>query len=360
LTENQPDTTLPTSVARLRVFSAGLVLAVAAAMVVAASTGAGNRQSYSDPPGDSSNANGTAPDSRSLTVAAEDDGTVRIDVTLVDATGRLEDLDQVYVQLDLDRNRRTGGLGAGVEVEAMVLGSREGPPSSRTCRYSGGSETCTTFVRDPANDVSTGPNTHVVHFVVTGIGVAQFDFYVNTVRLCPSCTGFSPRDHFPVDANSRQTFQTRMDPDRDRRYGAADSCPTVRAQGIFDRNRNGCPGPFRILAPRPHTLVVPFPRYLEVRRLGVSHLPAGTRVSFRLGLLREVVAVGRSGAARSPIFGRIPYGFPFIVRATKPGFVGSYWRLVPRGSGLRLTQELCLPAVGRARPQRCTPSLRGR
>ncbi len=130
--------------------------------------------------------------------------------------------------------------------------------------------------------------------------------------------------------------------------GSADKCPSVPG-GVYDSNRNGCPGPFAFInASPPHFQAVFGDRFLKLQELSMTGLAPRTMVSFSAALTRETVTVGSSGVARSRTLpGRLGYGTPLEIAATRRAFVGSYFKLVAdKRVGLKLVGT---PAGLRAR-----------
>jgi hypothetical protein len=315
---------------------------------------AGNTARYTDPTGDNESTSSTnyASDIRTIDVTSQNNGTVHIAVTLADADARLVSGDELTVYIDYDRNRQTGQ--SGFDIALIATGSAAGTPASFTLCRLGTQSSCETGPSGWASDRPTGSGLHAVEFILT-MGVPAFDFGV--IEEYTSSTG-TLSDLAPN--SGLYTFELKADPDGDGLHGSADLCPSVSARGVFDRNDNGCPGPFPSIRAQAHFKGVAFPRYLRLTDLRVSGIPAGATVAFSSPRGGDRRTAGSSGTVHSKrVKGNFGYGSRITIRVTKRGYVGAYLRTVVTKSGLKVQNRLCISAQGKA-PVKCTGTLSGK
>jgi hypothetical protein len=358
-----------TNVRRQRIASSGqalsvglLVIAVSVAGLggVASAASTGNSQTFTDPTGDNQKVSSTnyAADIRSLTVTSTNKGVVHFATTLADAGAKLRPGDQFRILLNVDRNTSTGDPN-GVDLNLASAGSASGTVF-KLCRFGHISgQACDAGPTDWAHDKPIGRGLHVVDFTIT-MGVCAFDFRVVETYTRPGGSTILG-DWLPDSPGGKVflSYNLKADPDRDRLCGSADNCVNVRA-GKFDRNHNGCPGPYRFIRVEPHFNGIAHPTYLQLNALSVSGTPAGARVVFSSRKGTDTVQANSAGVARAKrVKGAFRYGSVIKIRITKPGYVGSLLKLVVAKRGLRVRRGTCIPANGGA-PLKCSARLAGR
>jgi hypothetical protein len=321
---------------------------------VAAASKAGNSVVYTDPTGDNESQSTSvyASDIRTVELTSQDNGAIKIAVTLVDGDAKLITGDQLEVLIDYDRNQSTGQ--SGFDIDLVATGHTGSTATFVLCRL-GATRSCEEGPADWAHDTPTGTaGTHVVDFNVSG-GVAAFDF-----GIVESYTSGSTTLTDIAPNSGLWTFELKADPDNDGIHGTADKCPSVAARGKNDKNRNGCPGPFKLIGTKEaHFKGLVFPSFMRLTELRVSGAPAGARVAFSSSRGGDSAKVNGSGTARSKrIKGDFRYGSVITIRITKPQFVGVYLKEKIVKSGLRVVQRLCIPATGGA-PVKCSGKLKG-
>jgi hypothetical protein len=165
----------------------------------------------------------------------------------------------------------------------------------------------------------------------------------------------------------RVTPATVVDTDRDGLEDKSDACPKTSA-GRYDKNKNGCPGPFSaIRVPtgddlRPSKSSGGVTSY-ESPRNTIRNLPAGTQVLLRFGAQRERLLADKTGKAKSKLLLRNGFrnGSQVEIWAWKPGWIGFGVRLTVRTSSpfTMVTNRLCIaPTASTPRP--CSQVPRGR
>jgi hypothetical protein len=328
-----------------------------ATLGIAGGAGGANNTYFQDPVGDNQKAaNGAyASDIQQVQATSDDLGNTKIAVTLLDGPARLVGGDELDVYIDYDRNTRTGDQ-QGFDTELIAEGNASGPPSFFFC-YLAAPRTCQQGVPDFGHDTPAGTGRHTVDFNIT-TGIAAFDFGVIETY---TYSGTTLADVAPN--NGLYTFQELSDPDHDRKYGRTDQCPTVRAVGKFDRNNNGCPGPFSRIAPDR-------PGWARAVRAGndglltglfVARLPTGANVAVGTPIGTFSARANSSGMARLwRGTKRVRLGSVFRLRVTKPAWIGVFRVYVLTASGLRLRSQLCIPATGSRKAVRCSAKLKGR
>jgi hypothetical protein len=340
-----------------------------------------NSQTFTDATGDNQSSSSTnyASDIRSVNVTSTDTGTVHISTTLADADARLVEGDAFDVFIDTDRNRSTGGTGSlgGIEVDLVADGHSSGGTTFFFCSTV------------PRIDCQEGP-TDWAHDQQTATGLHAVDFYITmsycTRKACPS--GISRTSTCAFDFRAQEaytqpggsttlydwlpspstyaTFNLNADPDRDGLCGYVDKCPTAAATGIFDRNNNGCKGPYSFLQAQPHAATTGGPAgTLHVLKAWITGAPPGASVTFSSPSGSERLVANSSGKATSRKIARggrgsnFRYGSSINIRVTKRGFVGNFLKLVAKPSGLALLKPKCIPATGGA-AVKCSSKLKGK
>jgi hypothetical protein len=298
-----------------------------------------------------------ASDIRQVDVSSEDSGNLRVAVTLVDGPARLVQGDRLDVYLDTDRKQSTGQ--SGFDIDLVAIGKSSGAPDFLLCRLSTPTS-CENGVSGFGHDQPTATSTHVVDFNLS-TGIPAFDFGVVAQYPNPNNANTPLTDIAPN--SGVWTYQLMADPDGDGLHGTSDKCPTKAARGKFDRNANGCPGPFSFIhTQEPHFRAVPQAGSLQLSGLRLTGLPIGSRVEFAVGSIHERTTVGGSGTARSRrISGGLRYGTGVTIKVTKSAWVGVYLKLVvDRRVGLRSVRKACIPAIGSQSPVGCgNRALRG-
>jgi hypothetical protein len=157
------------------------------------------------------------------------------------------------------------------------------------------------------------------------------------------------------------------DPDGDGVAGADDACPRVRG-GAYDRNGNGCPGPYSAIhVPtsaelRPSATSGGVTTYARPRNT-IHRLPAGAHVLLRYGSQRESLQAGSSGTVASALLlrNRFHNGSAIEIRAWKAGWIGFAVRLVVRTTEplALVTAHRCISATD-TRPRPCSEVSHGR
>jgi hypothetical protein len=158
-----------------------------------------------------------------------------------------------------------------------------------------------------------------------------------------------------------------VDSDKDGLDDTKDACPKTRG-GAYDKNKNGCPGPFSaIRVPtgddlRPTKSSGGVTSY-ESPRNTIRNLPAGTQILLRFGSQRERLQADKTGKARSRLLLRNGFrnGAQVEIWAWKPGWIGFGVQLVVRTSApfTVVTNRRCIaPTASSPRP--CSQVSRGR
>ena len=122
----------------------------------------------------------------------------------------------------------------------------------------------------------------------------------------------------PVSATSAP------DGDQDGIPDTADRCPTV-PRGAFDRDNDGCPGPYRRISARVLGTWAVSDRGVRIGSMTFGPVPVGTRIRMSCGVChaRQTLTAKRRTVSLSKLRGRVlKRGGSFTVTATKPGFIG--------------------------------------
>lgn len=163
----------------------------------------------------------------------------------------------------------------------------------------------------------------------------------------------------------------RPDTDRDGLTDASDRCPTRRA-GRYDRDHDGCPGPYRKMTLRIVASWSIPDSGVQLTGLALRGVPrrGKVRADCRRCHVHEAhrLRAGKSHTVRlSSITGpRLPSGAVIVIRITAPGYIGRYLRYVVREHGSSIPERLrvnkrpfrrsshCMPA-GRSKPAKSCP-----
>ena len=322
----------------------------------AAAAPTGNHVVFNDAIGDNQRQSSSvyASDIQKVELTSQDTGAVQIAITLSDGDAKLINGDTLEVLIDYDRNQSTGD--SGFDIDLVATGHSGTPTTFLLCRL-GATRSCEEGPTDWAHDTPTGTGTglHVVDFNVTA-GVAAFDLGV----IESYASGSTTLTDIAPDSGI-WTFEVRADPDNDGLHGTSDHCPTVAARGKFDKNNNGCPGPFSFIGTKEaHFSGLVFPSFMRLTGLRVTGAPAGAKVVFSSPKGGDSAKANGSGTAKSRrIKGDFRYGSVITIRITKPTFVGVYLKEKVSKTGLKLLQRRCIPAVGRSVPVKCSGKLKG-
>jgi hypothetical protein len=344
----------------LRIAKLSLVCVLAALGVAllggaASAAGTGNHVAYGDPAGDAQSSSSTnyASDIRQVDVTSTDVGKLTFQVTMSDADAKLVNGDELSVFVDIDRKASTGDAN-GFEYEFLATGSNNGT-SFLFCTLVQ-PRSCEEIQSGNASDQPTSSTTHVITFVIS-TSVAAFAFLVQEAYTQPGQTA-SLYDFAPN--SGRFTFETKTDPDGDGLFGSGDSCPTVRARGIYDKNNNGCPGPFAFISTKEaHFKGLAFPAFMRLSQVRVTGTPPGSKVLFSSPRGGDSAKANSSGVATSHrVKGDFRYGSVISIQITKPGLVGVLLSEVVSKSGLQVVSRRCIPATG-GRPVACSGKLKG-
>lgn len=151
------------------------------------------------------------------------------------------------------------------------------------------------------------------------------------------------------------------DRDRDQIPDSRDVCPAAH-RGGFDRNGNGCPGPFRRIVPRPDAVQRLTKQYTFFRSFSITNLPArrrGVAVSLRCrkgcSFRWTRSHVKRRVKLKPLIRRRLKLGTVIGVRITAPGYIGyaSQLKTIRSLGKVRAIEAnlRCIPA-GSGKPRR--------
>jgi hypothetical protein len=298
---------------------AGLVAAFALAW--ASPAGAGNNVTFQDPVGDNQGA-GTAnyaADIISLQVVSEDDGGMTFTLTVQTASGDggvLYPNDFIEIDIDADSDPTTGDQGR--EAALLAVGQGPGqPPLAQICRFQedSGQLACEAF---SVGSVISPPN-HVLTFRFDQanwfrIAIAVGTFYPRADSSCCN-VDFAPDSGF-------FDFDVQADADHDGVSGFADECPT-KPGGRFDRDGDGCPGPYVSLPPirLRYDAVFKASSFVSYRGFGVTGVPRGVVVKARAG----GKTYQRRGSGLIPGLNNraLPAGLVITFTSSKPGSCSS-------------------------------------
>jgi len=204
-------------------------------------------------------------------------------------------------------------------------------------------------------------------FAPDGDAVWAYDVIVPTTTTTTTpVVNPPPTTTTPAPTTTNTVTTAGVDTDKDGVLDTADKCPKARA-GSWDKNKNGCPGPFSaIRVPtgddlRPTKSSGGITSY-ESPRNTIRNLPAGTKVLLRFGSQRELLLAGRSGSVKSKLLLRNQFRHNSKVEiwAWKPGWIGFGIRLVVRTSApfASVVNRRCIAATA-STPRPCRQVSRG-
>jgi hypothetical protein len=298
-------------------------LLAAIALVIATPAAAGNQQRFTDPAGDNEGA-GTANyavDVTTVDVSSLDDGTITFRVTIVTSAadaGQMYTGDKVTVLIDADNNRTTGV--GGNEGALHAHGQTGQPPRFEFCAHDPRVNVFTCQPGLPENffGTITPPTTQVLNFTFEQANWFLIGFQVESTYVSGATTR---RDLAP--SSGLYMYDVHADHDRDGLSGFADACPS-RSGGRFDRNGDGCPGPYRRMPAvsvsyqglqRSSSSVV-------YRSFGVTGAPAGTSVRVQVG--RSSFTRRGNGPIRALAGRRLAAGTRIVITFSRAGWCSSF------------------------------------
>jgi hypothetical protein len=329
-------------------------VAVVVTMVVAVPASASNSMSFTDP-----TEGGTAPDLTTVRVTNDDDGGVDFEITVL-GKPRLSPGDFVAVFADTDQNPSTGNPQVFGSDTTMTATGTASTPQYNFCLWENNAWKCQTYSQ--WTDTSVSATSHVLRIGLT-LGTkrnGRMNFTVGSSFTDPT-TKAQTFDRAPDAATWVYNVAiVQADADRDGVRGSADKCPQ-KHRGQFDRNRNGCPGPYPLINPEPRNPGFASGGSTTFTSVVFRSIPPGAKVVITASGLKETLRASSAGRAPSQAMKR-PWrdGAIITVRITKPGYVGYHGQFrVGPPSGLNRVKRLCVPATGRQTAVRCTKALRG-
>jgi hypothetical protein len=383
---------------RLGVAVMGCIAVVLIAAGLRSAEGA-NSASFTDATGDFV---GGSPDVTAASIANDDSGLVTVTITVAASRPLVSGM-RVGVVFNTDSNTGTGApTHHGAEV---VMQLDVGSNSWAYFRWNGsaferitsstGSVTYTTTTATIRVNRSELSNTSALTFYVFGdfyngatydtdYGPADGSSWAYSILIAaptttttapppatttapPPATTSAPPPATTSAPPSNSVTPAAVDSDRDGVRDSADRCPKVRG-GKYDKNKNGCPGPFSALRLptaddlRPAQSSGGITRY-STKRNTIRGLAAGTAVLLQFGRDREVLRAGKAGTVRSKLLLRhgFKHGSAVEIKAWKAGWIGFAVRLVVRTSDpfSLVTNRRCI-APTETKPRPCRQVSRGR
>ncbi|HEY7793803.1 MAG TPA: hypothetical protein VIA10_07355 [Gaiellaceae bacterium] len=383
---------------RLGVAVMGCIAVVLIAAGLRSAEGA-NSASFTDPTGDFV---GGSPDVTAASIANDDSGVVTVTITVAASRPLVSGM-RVGVVFNTDSNTGTGApthYGAEVVMQLDIASAkwfyfRWNGSAFEQVNSSTGSVSYTTSTATIRVNRSELSNTSALTFYVFGdafnsatqrydtdYGPADGSSWPYSIIIAtpttttpspattapPSTTTVAPPvTTSPPPVTTNQTTIAGVDSDRDGVRGAQDKCPKVRG-GKYDRNKNGCPGPFSALRLptaddlRPAQSSAGITRY-STKRNTIRGLAAGTAVLLQFGRDRELLRAGKAGTVRSRLLLRhgFKHGSAVEIKAWKAGWIGFAVRLVVRTADpySLVTNRRCI-APTETKPRPCSQVSRGR
>jgi hypothetical protein len=315
------------------------------ALFLAAPAHAINSQLYADPTGES----GAAPDVTQVRVSNDDKGGMTFVLSFAGQPS-LKAGDSVFVDLDTDLNASTGAPNTnGADYLLNIFIETGSLYTYKVCRWRAGSWDCSLPGRWSDRQATSTSHTLTLTVSLPTPKSRTIKFWIQTWS---NQTVF---DYAPDGAPGGTVFSYEQaitpDYDGDGLRGSADKCAR-RAAGRFDRNKDGCPGPFPAL-PRPdfhfRGQAIP-PSQVRLEFFQIRNAPAGTTVT----VSSEAGRLTRRGNGRVPFLARQPLNVGDRIRITfaKPGWTSRYLDVTISGSGPRHGPSGCL-RTGTSTPIRC-------
>jgi hypothetical protein len=321
------------------------VLGGVLALAVAAPAHAVNSQLFADTAGES----GAAPDVTQIRVSNDDAGRMTF-VLSVAGQPSLREGDSVFVDLDTDLNVTTGAPNTnGADYLLNIFIESGSLYTYRVCRWRAQWD-CSLPGRWADRQASGSTHTLTLSFQLPTSVTRTIKFWIQTWS---NQTVF---DYAPDGApgGTVYSYQQALTPDYDRDglRGGADKCGRAAA-GRFDRDKDGCPGPFPAL-PTPdfhfRGQALP-PSQVKLDFFQVRNAPAGTTVAVSSPWGR----LTRQGSGRIPFLAEQPLDIGGTIRIlfTKPGWTSRYVDVKITESGPRRGSSGCL-RPGTSTPVRCS------
>jgi hypothetical protein len=314
-----------------------------ALLVVVASSRADNKQVFLDPAGGS----GAAPDITRIEVSNDDKGELSF-VLSISGQPSLRVGDAVFVDIDSDHNFATGAQDLnGADFLLNVYLETGSLYTYKVCRWRG-SWDCPLPGHWFDRTVTAFSHTLTLSFQLPTTTSQTIRFWVE------ASSNRTDLDYAPDDARSGKVFSyleaLTPDYDQDGLRGVSDACQRV-AGGRYDRDGDGCPGPFPAL-PRPDFRFRGgvYPKYVKLGWFRVRSAPPKTKVTVSFGGHR----VTRQGNGKIAALANRPLRFGLKIRIvfTKPGWTGRYLDIVVGSSTLNPVHGGCV-GQGTLRPVPC-------
>jgi hypothetical protein len=357
--------------------------AVAAAVgvcMIGGATGASasNDLSFADPTGDG----GAAADVTSVRVTNDDAGLASIAIQFSNRSALGNEAVVAYLDTDAD----TGTGNAGSEYRLRYFGGSV--PQMKLEHWDGTAwdENAPQSSFSGAFDAATKTLTFTVSTADIG-GTTKFNFFVFTAATGTTDQDYAPdsgRYTYPVVIGSPTpppppppppappaspppppppTVTTLSDADHDGTPDAKDACPRLAA-GRYDRNHNGCPGPYGRMSPAFRAVATTSGGFTTYSHFVVTAVAPGAAVtiSFRGSLERRRASKGGVVASRIVVGKRVRAGTAMTIRASKRGVIGYAARLAVTtvSPAYRVVQVRCIAATGSSAPKACSRVSRGR
>lgn len=328
-----------------------VLAAVALVLLLAVSAGATNSSQYTDPA-----EGGTAPDVIAVKVQNDDNANVTFSLT-INGKRLISAGDTVFVFIDADRNPGTGDTRfQGADYYFGAAGS-DGTPQVEFCTWRG-SWNCAPWTG--WGDTVVSATQHVMSFGVrfTTKTAFDFNFFVGTLYTDPA-TQATTSDLAPDRGSWSYRVAITPDADGDGLRPPADRCPAL-AGGRYDKNKNGCPGPFQRIQPVFPWDTDPVGKKWLLDKLEVRNIPNGSKVVIA-GAGRRETLVASGGKVSSRRFTGRTYrsGTPLEVYVTRPGSVGAF-TILRIGRKVTRAVDDCIPAYGDSTPVPCSDALLGK
>ncbi len=231
---------------------------------------------------------------------------------------------------------RLGAIGAGLAAATDAPGA-SAAPAAPSLRLAPGDRTIDVAVAVPAG---TPPGTY---------GVT-----LSASAGTPAVTR-SARGTLVVTAATAGSGAAAADADGDGLEGAADRCPAA-PRGRFDRDADGCPGPYRRLRLATSATWGVGARGVELGTLRLKGLREGARVRLRGAVRQTLTASGRTLEVRRLRDVLLRRGEGFSARVTAPGFIGQELTLRVRRYGRTLAEFKRIALKPFRRTRRCIPA----